>query len=106
VDEPLALQRFSTNSITRDRARKLAAQKRMAEKHAALFADHPKLSARHHYVMAGGHRIAGDLPGARAELALARKLDPGNARYWGMSLGLAALSLLPGRSPDNGSDLK
>jgi glycosyltransferase involved in cell wall biosynthesis len=98
VDEPLALQRFSTNSITRDRARKLAAQKRMAEKHAALFAAHPKLSARRHYVMAGGHRIAGDLPGARAELALARKLDPGNARYWGMSLGLALRALAPARA--------
>lgn len=100
VDEPLALQRFSANSITRDRIRKLAAQKRVAEKHAALFAGHPRISARHHYVMAGGHRLAGDLPGARAELALARRLDPGNARYWGMSLGLAALSLLPGRIPN------
>jgi hypothetical protein len=48
-------------------------------------------------VMAGGHRIAGDLPGARAELALARRLDPGNARYWGMSLGLALRALAPQR---------
>lgn len=98
VDEPLALQRFSSNSITRDRARRLISQIRIAEKHAAALARHPEIHARHHYVIAGGHRLAGDLPAARAALARARALQPGNPRYWAMSLGLAALSLAPGRA--------
>ena len=41
VDEPLALQRFSSNSITRDRERRLISQIRIAEKHAAALARHP-----------------------------------------------------------------
>ena len=97
VDEPLVLQRFSQNSITRDRARKLVSQIRVVEKHAALFASRPTALARHHYIIAGGQRQAGDLAGARASLARARALDPGNPRYWAMSLGVAALALAPGR---------
>ena len=99
VDEPLALQRFSSNSITRDRARRLISQIRIAEKHAAALARHPEIHARHHYVIAGGHRLAGDLPAARAALARARALQPANPRYWAMSLGLAALSLAPSLAP-------
>ena len=57
---------------------------------------HPRIHARHHYVIAGGQRQAGDLAGARASLARARALDPGNPRYWAMSLGVAALALAPG----------
>ena len=93
VDEPLALQSFSPNSITRDRAKKLASQIQILAKHAALFAPHPALEARHRYVIAGGHRLAGDLAGARAAIARARALDPGNPRYWAMSLLIAARSL-------------
>jgi len=98
VDEPLALQRFSANSITRDRPRKLAAQIRLAEKHAALLEAHPAIHAGRHYVIAGGRRQAGDLAGARASLARARALAPGNPRYWAMSLGVAALGLAPRRA--------
>ena len=97
VDEPLALQRFSTNSITRDRARKLVSQIRVIKKHADLFASRPKAHARQLYIIAGGQRQAGDLASARASLARARALDPGNPRYWAMSLGVAALALAPGR---------
>ena len=93
VDEPLVLQRFSPNSITRDRARKLAAQLRVLDKHAELFARHPAIYARQHYIIAGGQRQAGDLAAARASLARARALDPGNPRYWAMSFGVAALGL-------------
>jgi glycosyltransferase involved in cell wall biosynthesis len=97
VDEPLALQRFSPNSITADRARKLPTRIRFAEKHAAALARHPAIHARHHYVIAGGHRAAGDLAAARAALARARALDPGEPRYWAMSARLALAALAPGR---------
>lgn len=97
VDEPLVLQRFSMNSITRDRARKLASQIRVAEKHADLLASRPAVHARQLYIIAGGQRQAGDLASARATLARARALDPGNPRYWAMSVGVAALAFAPGR---------
>ncbi len=97
VDEPLVLQRFSPNSITRDRARKLVSQIQILQKHAQLFGRHPALEARQHYVIAGGHRLASDLPAARAALARARALQPGNLRYWAMSLRLATQALARGR---------
>jgi GT2 family glycosyltransferase len=93
VDEPLVLQRFSSNSITRDRARKLASQIHILKKHAPLFARHPALAARQHYIVAGGHRQAGDISAARAALARARALQPGNPQYWAMELRLAILAL-------------
>lgn len=97
VDAPLVLQSFSPNSITRDRAKKIAAQRRVLTKHAALFAPHPAIEARHRYVIAGGCRLVGDLTGAREALARARALDPTNPRYWAMSLALAARALTPRR---------
>jgi glycosyltransferase involved in cell wall biosynthesis len=98
VDEPLVIQRFSPNSITRDRAKKLAAQIRIAGKHAGLYAAHPRAHARLHYVIAGGHRLAGDLASARAALARARALDPAEPRYWAMSLALGLRGLAPSRA--------
>jgi glycosyltransferase involved in cell wall biosynthesis len=98
VDEPLVLQRFSLNSITRDRARRIASQIRLVEKHAPLLAGRPAIHPRRHYVIAGGQRQAGDLAAARGSLARARALDPANPRYWAMSLGLAALALAPRRA--------
>jgi glycosyltransferase involved in cell wall biosynthesis len=94
VDEPLVLQRFSSNSITRDRVRKLASQIAVARKHAALLERHPEIHARHHYVIAGGQRLGGDLAGARASLARARALQPYNPRYWAMSLAVGARALV------------
>lgn len=97
VDEPLVIQRFSDNSITRDRGRRLASQIRFAEKHRALLEPHPRIHAQHHYGIASTRRLEGDLAGARASLARARALDPGNPRIWAMSLRLAAQALAPKR---------
>jgi glycosyltransferase involved in cell wall biosynthesis len=99
VDEPLVLQRWSDNSITRDRVRKVAAQIYVAEKHAALFAARPDLLARHLYVIAGGQRRMGEHAAARATLARARALRPGDPRIWAQSLRLAALALAAPRRP-------
>jgi len=96
VDEPLVLQRFSPNSITRDRTRALASTERVLAKNAEAFARHPRALARQALVVAGGHRRAGDLAAARAWLARARRADPTAARPWAMSAAVAALSLFPG----------
>ena len=97
VDEPLVIQRFSPNSITRDRDRALASTERVVEKNAGVFARHPRAYAEQCYRIAGGHRRAGDLRAARAWLARARRADPGTPKLWAMSLGVGGLSLLPGR---------
>jgi glycosyltransferase involved in cell wall biosynthesis len=89
VDEPLVLQRFSPNSITRDVARRAEAKARMVEKHRALFARHPRLLAEICYAVARDHWNAGNLPSARAALAEARALRPADPRVWWMAGRLA-----------------
>jgi hypothetical protein len=91
VDEPLVLQRFSANSITRDAPRRAAARDRAVEKHRALLERDPAALARLYYIVAGDHRITGNYPAAARALAKARALAPGNPRIWAMSLYLALL---------------
>ena len=89
VDEPLVLQRFSENSITRDNALRLRSQARIVEKHHDLYAGHPELLAGQYYAIAGGHRRLGEYAEARAALARARALQPTNPRLWAMTAYLA-----------------
>ncbi len=51
VDEPLVLQHFSENSITRDRRRRLQARQRLLEKHRDFFAVEPQKLARQLYTL-------------------------------------------------------
>lgn len=93
VDAPLVHQRFSPNSLTRNRAKQLRAHAMILEKSRPLFAGRPDLLAWQHYVLAGLNRQAGNLAGARHQLALARKARPGAPRTLAMSLYVAGLSL-------------
>ncbi len=94
VDEPLVLQRFSANSITRDALRRAEARDRAVEKHRAVLERDPAALARLYYVVAGEHRITGNYPAARRALAEAMALDPVNPRFRAMSLYLALVSRL------------
>ena len=85
VDEPLVMQRFSNNSITRHRDRRLAALQRIIEKNVDLFRDDPKILATHYRSIAGEQRRLGLLPEARRAIAQARKLTPLNLRLWALS---------------------
>lgn len=85
VDEPLVLQTFSANSLSRNTAKLLDAQQRMLVKHASLFASHPHVLARFYYLLAGGCRRMGDLPSARRYLFQALRLQPGNPKFLAMS---------------------
>lgn len=97
VDEPLVMQRFSANSITRDRSRRLHARTLIAEKNAALLEAHPTIAAFHHSVIANDRQADGDFAGARADLNQARRLQPRNPRYWAKWLYVSALALRPRR---------
>jgi glycosyltransferase involved in cell wall biosynthesis len=76
IDAPLVHQMFSDNSITRSRAKRAEARRRLCEKHAALYAGRPALLARHWVRVAGDFRALGDRKAARAALARARALRP------------------------------
>lgn len=96
VDEPLVLQRFSENSLTRHADRQLAAQARMVEKNLALYEARPDALAGQYYALAGLARRLGRYGEARALLARARRVRPANPRPWAMSLYVAALGLARG----------
>lgn len=96
VDEPLVLQRFSPNSITRQHSKRLASQVLVLEKHQALFAGHPGLLAFHYCIIAGGFRRQGNLAAARSNLARAIRLDPTNLSLWARAILVSGHSLLPG----------
>ena len=76
VDEPLVVQYFSGNSITRDRSKRARARAQIIAKHAAFFGPHPEILAHHHVSIAGDLRRLGDFEGARRALAEAVRLRP------------------------------
>lgn len=93
VDEPLVLQNFSENSITRSLQKRLAARSRIVGKHAALYAGHPDLLARQWISVAGDARRLGELEQARQALAEAAKLTPFSPRLWLRQLWILMLRL-------------
>lgn len=101
VDEPLVLQRFSTDSITYNVSKRLEAHLRIVDKASDLFAQHPSLLARAYYTIAGGYRELGDYAKASDFLGRARRADPGFAKAWMMTALVAVRRCvpLPGRTP-------
>jgi GT2 family glycosyltransferase len=96
VDSPLVLQFFSPNSITLDRRRRLEAQTRIMEKHAALFDRNPRAKAARWYDIAGAHRHFGEIGAARAAMARARAAQPTKPMLWAMSAWLVLKGLVSG----------
>jgi glycosyltransferase involved in cell wall biosynthesis len=95
VDEPLVLQRFSDNSLTRSRTKRLHARIEIIRKHRESFASRPRLLAQHHIAIAGEQRRTGDLPGARASLFAALRESPASIAVWSRIIGVLGLNLLP-----------
>jgi glycosyltransferase involved in cell wall biosynthesis len=93
IDEPLVLQRFSPNSISRAADLRARTRMKIVAKHHTLFERHPEAFAQRWYEEAGAQRIAGDLPAARAALRRAIRLAPRRWRPW------AALAWLTLRGP-------
>jgi glycosyltransferase involved in cell wall biosynthesis len=101
VDEPLVLQRYSPNSLTRDAERQQTMRMRIVEKHAATFAAHPAAFAYRLYENAGALRRRGAHAEARRFLARACRLQPQRPGYWAMLAHVTLLSLLrPGTGGD------
>jgi glycosyltransferase involved in cell wall biosynthesis len=96
VDEPLVLQRFSPNSLTRDRGRHLAARISLVNKNRTLFARDPAMLARQHGIIANGLRDRGEIRAALRHIALACRTNPRNPRLWCRAVDILA-RLLPRR---------
>ena len=86
VDEPLVLQRFSPNSITRGLARRR--RPRPASRSTGRSRPPPGAARPCSLAVAGGHAPLGNLADARAALARARALRPLDPRLWAMTLRL------------------
>ena len=97
VDEPLVLQFFSDNSITRSRRKRAEARAQIIRKHHAFFAADPKILAGHHVSIAGELRRLGDNVGARMALGRALRIRPFDPLIMAKWLWLAVRSRL--RSP-------
>lgn len=76
VDEPLVIQRFTPNSITRDMAKRIEGWIYLLGKYADLFAEDPEAHLAHLFRIAGGLRRLGQHDRAAEYLARARALAP------------------------------
>jgi GT2 family glycosyltransferase/glycosyltransferase involved in cell wall biosynthesis len=93
VDEPLVLQRFSDNSITRDQSRRTIAREQLMAKHHDRMTLHPDIYAQQLRVLAGEQRRVGNLQAARATMTRAVKLKPLRLDLWTRLLYLRLSSL-------------
>jgi glycosyltransferase involved in cell wall biosynthesis len=90
VDDPLVMQRFSPNSITRSNAKRAQAHRQIVEKHLALFSRDPQALSHHYRSIAGAERQLGQIGSAARTMRQAIRIRPGSAVNW---LVLAYLTL-------------
>ncbi|TYO88764.1 glycosyltransferase family 2 protein [Oceanicella actignis] len=93
--EPLVLQRFSPNSLTRVPRNRVAALERILEKNAEAFAALPDALFERLVILAGGHRRTGDAAAALRWAWRAVRQRPAHPRAWA-ALALAAAARLRG----------
>lgn len=97
VDEPLVLQRFSENSITRDQARRAGARTQILVKHHDTIAPMPDLLAQQYRVLAGEYRMLGRFEEAQEAMRKARKARPADPGLMARALYLKVTALIHGR---------
>ena len=93
VDEPLVMQHFSANSITRHRDRRLTARRKIVDKNLTALQAEPALLAQHYRAIAGEQRRLGLMTEACASLAQARGMTPLNPILLALSIHLWAKRL-------------
>lgn len=99
VDEPLVLQRFSANSITRDQLRRTRARARILEKYHDEMLDLPELLSRQYRILASECHRLGAHDDARHAIVTARHLQPRDLRLLARRVYLgAAAAVLPSKS--------
>lgn len=82
IDEPLVLQRFSENSITRSREKRAHARALIIKKHRSRYAAHPDFMARQYRSIAGDLRRLDRLSEAYHMIAAATRVAPKSITLW------------------------
>ncbi len=95
IDEPLVLQRFSTNSLTRDRNKRRLARYRILEKYSAILEDYPDLMVKHLRSLASDERNLGNYERALENIKRAQVFAPYNLRLLAIRVATHAKKLLP-----------
>lgn len=96
VDELLVIQKFSDNSITRDRARRLDARAKILRKNHDLLKRFPEALTRQYQILSGEYRLLGQPRAALEALSEARRLTPVDAMIWARTLHLRLMLLRDG----------
>ncbi len=99
VDEPLVLQYFSDNSITRSREKRVQALSGILEKHHQLLTAYPGVLANHLVSLAGANRQLGHFADAKRALSDARQLRPADPMILLRLAYLSMLAAFPRRAP-------
>jgi glycosyltransferase involved in cell wall biosynthesis len=99
VDEPLVLQFFSENSITRSQEKRAQALATILEKHRDLLIADPRNLARHLVSLAGARRKLGDFAGSKRAISEALRLRPADPSILMRSAWSTLAAVLPGRRP-------
>lgn len=104
VDEPLVLQRFSANSITRSEPKRVKAYIRIFEKMKESLPLSPAVINDHNYSISGGLRRLGDLGTASRYALSCVYSSPFQLKYWASFLYIVGLilksRLTPNQTPD------
>lgn len=82
VDEPLVLQRFSADSITRSEARRVDARVKILNKLNGRLIATPRELNRHYYSIAGGFRRVGDYGSSIDYIGRCLRSEPFRLKYW------------------------
>lgn len=82
VDEPLVLQRFSSDSITRSKQNRVDAHVRIMEKLASDTGHLPAGMGRHYYTISGGYRVVGDYAASLQYIRRSIAAEPQRVKYW------------------------
>ncbi len=95
VDEPLVLQRFSHDSITRHERRRVAAHLQILQKIEKQVARSSSLMSSHYYTLSGSYRDLGDQASAMKYIRRCIALQPFRVKYL---LAAAYLTLLTAKN--------
>ncbi|HKK23746.1 MAG TPA: glycosyltransferase [Pseudohaliea sp.] len=94
--QPLVVQRFSPNSLTRSLRNRVEALASVIERNKSHFDEMPQILAIHYFYIAGGMRQLGELAEARRWIARSFLQNPWSPRMWGGMVRLAvAMALSP-----------
>lgn len=93
IDEPLVIQKFSNNSLTRSVCKRVESMRKLLDKHSNEFKGMPDSLVDHYLILAGGYRAVGDLVNAQNFYLRALSLRRLRIQAW-LGLGISVVQRL------------